>query len=309
VKERIPRLKSEFETFGIFNDNGASSKIGVQVKHNTYAWTTAGDRKYIIFEYIIKNVSGATLNNLYAGIFSDWDITEKTAASNKAATNTANKLGYAFCTVAPQLYGGIKLLTKGPFLHYAIDNVAGGGGGVDIQDKTNQFSTAEKYTTLSTNRVAAGAATTGGDVLSVVSSGPFTIANNDTVKVAFAILAGDDLNDLIISSQNAQVKYDNVVTAISAANAEKNEFLLKQNYPNPVNSTNTIIEFNLPEKTQAELTIYNSIGQKMMTVFNTQLNAGIHQWNVDASQFGNGLYFYELKTGTNKASMKMVIQK
>lgn len=310
VKERIPALKSEFETFGVFNDNGASSKIGVQVKHNTYAWTTAGDRKYIIFEYIIKNVSGASISNLYAGILSDWDITERTAGNNKAATNSGNKLGYAYSAVDPKLYAGIRLLTKGPFLHYAIDNVAGGGGGVDIQDKTNQFSTGEKYTTLSTNRAAAGeAAATGGDILSVVSSGPFTIANNDTVKVAFAILAGNDLNELITSSQNAQIKYDNVVTDISTAFAVNSEFVLKQNYPNPVNDAKTIIEFNIPEKAQAELALYNSIGQKIKTVFNSQLNAGTHQWNVDVSELNNGLYFYELKAGNQKATMKMIIQK
>ena len=181
---------------------------------------------------------------------------------------------------------------------------------MDIQDKTNQFSTGEKYTTLSTNRAAAGeAAATGGDILSVVSSGPFTIANNDTVKVAFAILAGSDLNELITSSQNAQIKYDNVVTDISTAFAVNSEFVLKQNYLNPVNDAKTIIEFNLPEKAQAELALYNSIGQKIKTVFNSQLNAGTHQWNVDVSELNNGLYFYELKAGNQKATMKMIIQK
>ncbi|HET6224903.1 MAG TPA: S8 family serine peptidase, partial [Bacteroidia bacterium] len=157
VKEIKPTVKSEYETGGIFNDNGATSKIGVQVKHKTYAWTSTGDKKYIIFEYTIKNTGATTLSNLYAGIFTDWDITDKTSGSNKGATDAGNKLGYVYSTVGTKLYGGVRLLTKGPFLHYVIDNVAGGGGGVDIQDKTNFYSTAEKYTTLSTNRLTGGA--------------------------------------------------------------------------------------------------------------------------------------------------------
>ncbi len=306
VKDVIPAVKAEFETGGVFNDNGASSKIGVQVKHKTYAWTTPGDRKYIIFEYNIKNTSGATLNNLYAGVLSDWDITDKTSGNNKAATDQANRLGYVYSTVGSKLYGGARVVTHGPFLHYAIDNVAGGAGGVDIQDQTNNFSTAEKYTTLSTNRLTAGGTAAGNDVVNVVSSGPFTINANDSVKVAFAIIAGDDLNDLINSSTNAQIKYDNVVTNVKSN--EKTGFSLKQNYPNPVNASKTVIEFYLPSSTAAELNIYNTMGQKVMTVFNTQLSEGSHQWNVDLTNFKSGVYFYELKAGNNREVMKMVVQ-
>ncbi|MEO6902595.1 MAG: S8/S53 family peptidase [Bacteroidia bacterium] len=306
VKRRIPTVKSDFETFGVFNDSGASSKIGVEVKHNTYAWTSAGDRKYIIYEYIIKNTSGSALTNLYAGLMVDWDVTALTSGNNKVGADVNNKLGYAYATTGSKLYGGVRVLTNGPFLNYGIDNVTGGAGGFDA---TTNFTTAEKYTALSTNRLTAGGTTpTGNDIMNVVSTGPFTISSNDTVKVAFAILAGDDLADLIKSSNNAQTKYDKVVTAISDVKLV-NGFLLKQNYPNPVNAANTIIEFNLPAKAQAELSIYNTVGQKVMTVLNSQLNAGDHQVNLDVSNFNNGLYFYELTTGNNKAVMKMVIQK
>jgi serine protease len=306
VKDIIPAVKAEYETGGIFNDNGATSKIGVQVRHKSYAWTTVGNRKFIIFEYSIKNTSGATLSNLYAGIFADWDITDKTSGNNKAATDPANKLGYVYSTVGSKLYGGTRLLTKGPFVHYAIDNVSGGAGGVDIQDQTNYYSTAEKYTTLSTNRLTAGGTGAGNDVLNVVSSGPFTINANDSVKVAFALIAGDDLNDLTNSSINAQIKYDNVVTNIQPN--EKTAFSLKQNFPNPVNASKTAIEFYLPASTTASLTIYNAMGQNVMTVFDTQLSEGSHQWNVDLTNFKSGVYFYELKAGNNQQVMKMVVQ-
>lgn len=308
VKEVTPPVKSEFETAGLFNDNGAPSKIGIQVRHKTFAWTTAGDKKYIIYQYTIKNTNASALSNLYAGIFADWDITDKTSGMNKGDTDQGNKLGYVYSTVGTQLYGGIRLLTKGPFLHYVIDNVSGGGGGVDISDQTDRYSPSEKYTTLSTNRLKGGAtATAGNDVADVVSTGPFTINANDSVVVAFAVLAGDNLSDIIASAQNAQIKYDGTVTAIETA--EKSAFSLKQNYPNPVNASQTVIEFNLPESAQAVLNIYNSLGQKVTTPFNTQMSEGVHQWNLDVSAFKNGIYFYELKAGDHTAVMKMSIQK
>lgn len=308
VKEVVPAVKSEFETAGLFNDNGASSKIGVQVRHKTYAWSTPGDRKYIIYQYTIKNTnSSGSLSNLYAGIFADWDITEKTAGMNKGDTDQGNKLGYCYSTVGTKLFAGVRLLTKGPFLHYVIDNVSGGGGGVDISDQTDRYSPSEKYTTLSTNRLKGGAtATPGNDVADVTSTGPFTIAAGDSVVVAFAVLAGDDLADIINSATNAQIKYDGTVTDV-ASNA-KSGFSLKQNYPNPVNASKTIVEFTLPESTQAELNIYNTLGQKVATPFNTQLSEGIHQWNLDLSGFKNGIYFYELKAGNHTAVMKMSVQ-
>lgn len=308
VKEVAPPVKSDFETTGLFNDNGASSKIGIQVKHKTYAWSSTGDRKYIIYQYTIKNTnSSGSLSNLYAGIFADWDITDKTSGMNKGDTDQGNKIGYCYSTVGTKLYAGVRLLTKGPFLHYVIDNVSGGGGGVDISDQTDHYSTSEKYTTLSTSRLKGGAtATAGNDVADVVSTGPFTINANDSVVVAFAVLAGDDLSDIINSAQNAQIKYDGTVTDINA-NA-KSAFSLKQNYPNPVNASKTIVEFTLPESAQAELNIYNTLGQKVATPFNTQLSEGIHQWNLDLSGFKNGIYFYELKAGNHTAVMKMSVQ-
>ncbi|HET6227168.1 MAG TPA: T9SS type A sorting domain-containing protein, partial [Bacteroidia bacterium] len=134
-----------------------------------------------------------------------------------------------------------------------------------------------------------------------------SINASDSVKVAFAMLAGDDLNDLTTSSINAQIKYDNVVTAIPTQ-ATVTGFSLKQNYPNPVNASKTVIEFNLTESTQAELNIYNALGQKVATPFNAQFSEGVHQFSLDVTNFKNGIYFYELKAGENKAIMKMIVQ-
>ena len=51
------------------------------------------------------------------------------------------------------LYAGIKVLTSAPWNHYALDNITGGGGGIDMG---TDFTSPEKYQALSTPRATAG---------------------------------------------------------------------------------------------------------------------------------------------------------
>ncbi len=206
VQRIVPPIQSEFDLYGKFNDNPSATPIPVLVTHRAYAWSTPGDDKYVIVEYIIKNTGASSLSNIWAGVFADWDIQDYTL--NKADENAAIKMGYVYNTTPTGLWAGIKVLTGTPFNHYAIDNVAGIGGVV----MNDGYDTGEKYTTLSTPRPAAGVNGGGNDVIDVVSTGPFTLGAGDSVKVAFALIAGDDLNDLNTSAGNAQIKYDNFVS-------------------------------------------------------------------------------------------------
>lgn len=223
VQKVIPSVKSDFDLTGWFTDNPASPPLPVSVHHNAYAWSNPGDDKYVIVEYVIYNDGTTPLSSLYGGIFADWDIMDYSL--NRAEENTALKMGYIYSTQASGLYAGIKLLTPTPFSHYAIDNVAGQGG----VNMTDGYSTSEKYTTLSTPRAAAGQSGNGNDVIDVVSTGPFTLAPGDSVIIAFALIAGDDLNDLNTSAANAQIKYD-FVTSV----AEEQPFTNLSVYPNPL---------------------------------------------------------------------------
>ncbi|MFZ9942695.1 MAG: S8 family peptidase [Bacteroidia bacterium] len=225
VQKLMPTVQSEFDLFGKFNDTPSASPLPVLVSHKALAWSNPGDDKYVIVEYSIKNTSTSTLSNLYAGVFADWDIQDYSL--NKADENTALKMGYVYNTTATGLWAGIKLLTATPFKHYAIDNIAGGGGA----NLSDGYNTAEKYTTLSTNRATAGGTGSGNDVIDVVSSGPFTIAAGDSVRVAFALIAGDDLNDLNTSAGNAQIKYDGLFTSVPSAVTGGSGLLIA---PNPV---------------------------------------------------------------------------
>jgi hypothetical protein len=90
-------------------------------------------------------------------------------------------------------------------------------------------------------------------------------------------------------------------------------FSLKQNYPNPFNA-NTQIAFDLLNKGQVTLDIFNVAGQKIKTLVNGSLNPGHHTllWdgtNENGQKTASGVYFYKLQADNHSKTMKMVMLK
>lgn len=83
---------------------------------------------------------------------------------------------------------------------------------------------------------------------------------------------------------------------------------LKSNYPNPFNPS-TQIKFNLPRSANVTLTVFNSLGQKVSTLVNRDMNAGRHSINFDGGDLPSGLYIYRLKANGMSKSRKMLLVK
>lgn len=91
------------------------------------------------------------------------------------------------------------------------------------------------------------------------------------------------------------------------------DFVLHQNYPNPFNPS-TEIKFEIPSRSFVEVSVYNTLGQKVKTLVNAEKSAGSHTaiWN-GTDESGNtvssGTYFYKLTAGDFIASKKMMLIK
>ena len=87
------------------------------------------------------------------------------------------------------------------------------------------------------------------------------------------------------------------------------EFSLGQNYPNPFNPT-TKINFSLPKQSKVTLTVFNILGEKVVTLLdNASTNAGSYEVQLDASKLASGIYFYQLATPSFSATHKMMVLK
>ena len=87
------------------------------------------------------------------------------------------------------------------------------------------------------------------------------------------------------------------------------KYVLEQNYPNPFNPS-TVIEFSLPENvSNARLSIYNILGEKITELVNSSLAAGRYQFKWNANNVASGMYIYELITEKFVSTKKMVFMK
>ena len=298
IQKNVPSIWSDFDTYGKFNDSKSPNALGVTVSHRSMTWSQAPNNKFHIFEYTIKNTGIIPFNNLYAGIFADWDI--QNYSNNKVNEDPSLKMGYAYCTDAGGVYAGIKLLTNGGFTHYAVDNLAGGAGGLDL---SNGYDDAEKFTSLSINRATAGGISTGNDVIDIVGSGPFNLSPGDSITVAFAMIAGQELLDLQSGAQQAQIKYD-LATAVKEN--EGSSIVSANPFPNPAKDKFTI-PFFLKDKATINLDLYDATGRLVLNRSLGSLGKGEQQIQVPLTGLQNGIYHYRIYSSTDQVSG--VIQK
>jgi len=93
------------------------------------------------------------------------------------------------------------------------------------------------------------------------------------------------------------------------------KFLLMQNYPNPFNPETTIrYLLDNPTAKQTELTIYNSLGQKVRTLVSAKQPAGSYEviWNGrddNGREVASGIYYYRLKSGNKLFTQKMILMR
>ena len=101
-------------------------------------------------------------------------------------------------------------------------------------------------------------------------------------------------------------------TAVSDDNRNTpKEFHLSQNHPNPFNPETTI-EYQLSQSSHVAITIYNTIGQSIRTLYDGQQNAGVYELIWDGKdnsgrKVGSGIYLYQLKVDDFVSVKKMVM--
>jgi hypothetical protein len=173
-------------------------------------WKEVPNDKYFIIEYTIYNRSTAILDNFHVGLFADWDISDS-GQSDRAGWFEDTSLGYVFNLDTIEnnpVLSGIQCLTGSP-QYFAIDN--------DESIENNPFgiydgfTDEEKFKSISSGIGRAEAGTgneSGSDVSHSIGTGPFTIAPEDSIVIAFAVHGASSLKKLIASSKAADTMYN-----------------------------------------------------------------------------------------------------
>ncbi len=96
------------------------------------------------------------------------------------------------------------------------------------------------------------------------------------------------------------------VTSVGEVKSLPERFTLKQNYPNPFNPTTTI-EFDILERVEVKLIVYDILGREIVKIINRELEPGRYKVDFNADNLPSGIYFYRLEAGKFVSVRKMVL--
>lgn len=299
---KIPGNIADVEGSAVFNDNNAgTTKIGITAKLKSYSFSQSPYEDFIILDYTFINNTTSQINNLYAGLFFDWDMVD----GNGDVTNWDSNVKYGITRNTSNTnlnWVGVGLISAQNFGFYAIKNDSGDGG-FGIYDG---FADHEKWLAISSGVSKQNAGP--GDVAQVVSSGPYTINAGDSVRVAFAIAGGTNKQALDAAIQNARIKYQQIITNVESESFDLPlSFKLEQNYPNPFNPS-TKISWQQPENAFVSIKLFNALGEEVDTIIEGFYEAGLHsKLYIINSTLPSGIYFYQLRAGDFIETKKMVL--
>ena len=81
---------------------------------------------------------------------------------------------------------------------------------------------------------------------------------------------------------------------------------LRGNYPNPF-SQQTTVELALSEQSDVKVRVYNVLGQKVATVADGEMDAGMHKLGWDGSSLSSGVYFVRMEAGSKTDVHKVTV--
>ena len=115
-------------------------------------------------------------------------------------------------------------------------------------------------------------------------------------------------NAAVSTSGQVVKSYDALEGVIKTNETTPSEFKMEQNYPNPFNPSTTI-KFSIPLRGFVNLKVYNSIGENINELVNTDLAAGNYTVDFNSQNLSSGIYYYTIISGDFKETKKMVLVK
>ena len=106
---------------------------------------------------------------------------------------------------------------------------------------------------------------------------------------------------------------NNLPTDVKEIKKQNLKLNLNQNFPNPFNLSTTI-SYSVSNPQQVEITIYDMLGSKVLTLFKGSVNSGSNQvsWNGKNNRgevVNSGIYFYRINSVEGSLIGKMVLNK
>jgi hypothetical protein len=101
----------------------------------------------------------------------------------------------------------------------------------------------------------------------------------------------------------------NIIAAVYSSDpSHTSDIKVYQNYPNPFSSTTTI-KFEIASFSNLKLSVYDNNGNLVKAYLYDNIKPGIHEINIDGSDFPAGEYYYRFISGNYSQTYKMSVLK
>ena len=144
------------------------------------------------------------------------------------------------------------------------------------------------------------------------STGAFSIPVNGTIAdyqlFTIDLFGSYNWPNITVHPGDNGVIYNITTVGVDEHPGLPGAFSLGQNYPNPFNPA-TIIPYNLPERSNVRLVVYDILGREVATLVNGMEEPGAKTAVLDASRLPSGVYSYRLTAnGFTGVKMLMIVR-
>jgi hypothetical protein len=112
---------------------------------------------------------------------------------------------------------------------------------------------------------------------------------------------------VVNSMYYAALPKEDLLTGIKENKKPGNIESVSQNFPNPF-SKMTTVAVNLVASTNLRLAVTNLLGQEIMTIERKDVPAGVQYFEIDATSWDRGVYFYTITAGRSSVTKKMIVR-
>jgi subtilisin-like proprotein convertase family protein len=306
-----------------YSDALAETPFGARINQRTVSWDSAGLSNFLLVELDVTNTSATPWTTLHVGGFFDWDVNPANAQDRGSvivdSTNTIPGVnnGQPFPIEVLELHQGVSPTAWMGVVPLHENRFRGRRIGISSTEVyPPRMTNGDKWRYMTSNRATNpnGDGNANVDHVQVFGSGPYAVPAGVTKRVGYGLFGGTSFANAVAAARAAQrawvQRLGNILgltTSVKDPVAGIPEvFALDQNYPNPFNPTTTI-RYSLPEAASVNLSIYNVLGQRVATLTNEVLDAGVYNalWNGrnDAgAQVASGIYFYRIEAKATNSS-------
>jgi len=291
-----------------YTDSAAASPRGLFVEQESYAFAAPDPADdLVILRYTIRNDGDGSLNDLYAGIFLDFDIGLSTW--NTGSTDAERSLVYMSDTTG--VHAGLLYLEDEPG-EPALANLTLICNPTYIWPNGGYMLDVDKYDFLSAADAAhvVGNAPNPDDWSVLASAGPFDLGAAEEQSVCFAVLGGANLAELEANADAAWLIIKDGIADAPPLDPAARITRLLPGRPNPF-SRSTVIQFELAEPGHVHLGIYDVGGRLVRTLARGRYAGARHTLSWDSRddsgrEVACGTYFMRMSVDGGQETWPLV---